>query len=117
MDHNSALGDAGGAALADALPSVPRLETLQLYDTGLADAGAQALARALRGAGALHTLELRQNPRIGRAGRAALRKLGARRQAGAAGSHSSAGLRLQVDNPRTIKGRALWLAQGLGNLG
>ena len=48
------LGDAAIAALASALPSLPRLETLDLQDCLLGDAGATTLARALRKGAAGH---------------------------------------------------------------
>ena len=65
------LGDAGAAALAEALAGVPGLRTLDVSGNGIGAAGAVALARALAGVPGLETLNVGEN-RIGEAGAAAL---------------------------------------------
>ena len=67
------IGDAGLAALAQALGGLPRLETLSLNNNRVGDAGLAALARACAHDGALRSLEalfLNEN-QIGDAGLAA----------------------------------------------
>jgi len=65
------IGKAGAAALAGAMASVPRLQTLDVARNGIGAAGAAALAGALAGVPGLQTLKVRNNG-IGDAGAAAL---------------------------------------------
>ena len=63
LSDNRELGDAGTAAIAEAMATgrLTRLERLQLDGTGMGDAGAAALGAALGGAPALKKLVVGEN--------------------------------------------------------
>ena len=74
LNDNDGLGDEGAKVLAAALSEgrLPKLEELELENTGMGDAGATALARSLGGAPALKELWVRRND-IGEAAKAELK--------------------------------------------
>ena len=63
LSDNRELGDAGTAAIAEAMATgrLTRLTELMLDGTGMGDAGAAALGAALGGAPALETLAVGEN--------------------------------------------------------